>query len=68
MRVTRKLRTMTLQEHISWAELLGLNERPDELRYDGGAWVAADEADDEQEPDGWRLDWPTAVIVEVHPA
>jgi len=68
MRATRQLRKMTLTEHISWAELLGLDERPDELRFDGGSWVAANEAGEAgQEPEEWKLDWPTAVIVEVQP-
>ena len=69
MRATRKLRKMTLTEHISWAELLGLDERPDELRYDGRSWVATDEATaDRTEPEAWEIIWPRAVVVEVHPS
>lgn len=68
MKVTRKLRTMTLTEHISWAALLGLNERPDELRYEGGSWVAEDSWDTDQPADeAWDIIWPQATIIEVHP-
>jgi hypothetical protein len=64
-----KLGTMRLDEHISWAELLGERERPDELRYDGRSWVGADEGgDDLPVGETWTRGWPTAVIIEVHPA
>jgi hypothetical protein len=68
MKVERKLRKMTLTEHIGWAELLGLVERPDELRYDGGSWVVVDVGGaDEPEEAAWEIVWPQATIVEVHP-
>lgn len=69
MRITKKLRTMRLDEHISWAELLGEPERPDELRYDGASWVSANEGGDDQPvADTWNRGWPSAVIIEVYPA
>lgn len=67
MMAATKHRTMRLDEHISWAELLGERERPDELRYDGRSWVEAGEGTDQPVAETWTRGWPTAVIIEVLP-
>ena len=69
MRAHRYIGTMRLSEPISWAELLGEPERPDELRFDGSAWSAGEtERDDEGIGEIWTRDWPSAVIIEIDPA
>jgi len=68
MEIKRRIWKTRLTEHISWAELLGLRERPDELRFDGGSWVAAGEGGaDQPVAEVWETGWPTAIIVEVLP-
>ena len=69
MKAHRNRGTMRLDEPISWAELLGEQERPDELRFDGKAWSSSRSADgDEGIGEIWTRDWPSAVIIEIDPS
>ena len=66
MRVTRELKKISMREPITWTELLGMDERPDELRYEDGSWVVRGGAEpDEDDGKVWQIAWPTAVVVEV---
>jgi hypothetical protein len=62
--------TMRLDEPISWAELLGEPERPDELCFDGSAWASnsSGNGDDDEIGEIWTRDWPSVVIIEVDPS